>query len=70
MSSAERAANVILEIAPEEFRVLQAIELGMASYSYVPLEEILKYAGMLQSEAEFRPGALDMDSTRNRFTSS
>jgi RIO kinase 2 len=59
MSSAERAANIILEIAPEEFRILQAIELGMSSYSYVPLEEILKYAGMPQSEAEFRLGELD-----------
>jgi len=59
MSSAERAAAIILEIEPEEFRVLQAIELGMAGYSYVPLEEILKYAGMPQSEAEFRLSELD-----------
>jgi RIO kinase 2 len=59
MSSAERAANLILEIEPEEFRVLQAIELGMASYNYVPMEEILKYAGMPQSEVEFRLGELD-----------
>ena len=59
MSSAERAAGLLLKIMPEEFRVLQAIELGMASYSYVPMEEILKYAGMPQSEAEFRLGELD-----------
>ena len=38
MSSAERATDLILEIEPVEFRVLQTIELGMASYSYVPLE--------------------------------
>ena len=59
MSSAERAAGLLLEIAPEEFRVLQAIERGMSSYSYVPMEEILKYAGMPRSEAEFRLGELD-----------
>ena len=59
MSSAERAASILLEIEPEEFRVLQAIELGMARYSYVPLEEILKYAGMPESEAEFRLSELD-----------
>ncbi len=59
MSSAERAAGILLEIEPEEFRVLQAIELGMARYSYVPLEEIFKYAGMPESEAEFRLSELD-----------
>jgi len=59
MSSAERAAGILLEIEPEEFRVLQAIELGMARYSFVPLDEILKYAGMPESEAEFRLSELD-----------
>ncbi|UCH57634.1 MAG: serine/threonine protein kinase [Candidatus Bathyarchaeota archaeon] len=59
MSSAERAASLLLELEPEEFRVLQAIELGMADYSYVPMEEILRYAGFPQAEVEFRLGELD-----------
>jgi len=59
MSSAERAAGLLLEIEPEEFRVLQAIERGMASYSYVPMEKIQKYAGMPRREAEFRLSELD-----------
>jgi len=59
MSSAERAAGLILELQPEELRVLQAIELGMASYSFVPMEEILKFAGMPQREIEYRLGELD-----------
>lgn len=58
MSSAERAAGLILELQPEELRVLQAIELGMASYSFVPMEEILKFAGMPQREVEYRLGEL------------
>jgi RIO kinase 2 len=59
MSSAERAAGLLLEIEPEEFRVLQAIELGMAGFSFVPLEEVIKYSGLSPSEVEFRLRELD-----------
>jgi RIO kinase 2 len=59
MSSAERAANLLLELESEEFRVLQALELGMAKYSYVPLEEVLKFTGFPQAEVEFRLSGLD-----------
>ena len=59
MSSAERAAKLLLEIEPEEFRVLQAIELGMASFSFVPLEEVVKYSGLGPREAEYRLRELD-----------
>ena len=59
MSSAEKAAGLLLELEPEEFRVLQAIELGMASFSFVPMDELLKYAKMPQREIEFRLGALN-----------
>jgi RIO kinase 2 len=59
MSSAEKAAGLLLELEPEEYRVLQAIELGMASFSFVPIDELLKYAKMPQREVEFRLGALN-----------
>lgn len=59
MSSAERAAKLLLEIEPEEFRVLQAIELGMASFSFVPLEEVVKYSGLGPGEAKYRLRELD-----------
>ena len=59
MSSAERAAGLLLELKPQEFRVLQAIELGMAGYSFVPLKEVIKYSGLVQSEVEFRLRELD-----------
>jgi RIO kinase 2 len=59
MSSAERAASLLLEIEPEEFRVLQAIELGMTSFSFVPFEEVVKYSGLDTSEAEYRLRELD-----------
>ncbi|MFB0558620.1 MAG: RIO1 family regulatory kinase/ATPase, partial [Candidatus Bathyarchaeia archaeon] len=55
----ERAAGLLLDIEPAEFRVLQAIELGIADYSFVPLEEVIKYSGLDPSEAEFRLGELD-----------
>ncbi len=59
MSSAEKAAGLLLEIEPKEFRVLQAIELGMANYSFVPIEEVIKYSGLDPSEVEFRLKELD-----------
>ena len=59
MSSAERAANLLLELEPEDFRVLLAIELGMANFTYVPLDEVVKYSSLDPSEVEFRLGGLD-----------
>jgi RIO kinase 2 len=59
MSSAEKAAGLLLELEPEEYRVLQAIELGMSNFSFVPMTELLKYAKMPQSEVEFRLGTLN-----------
>jgi len=59
MSSAERAAKLLLELEPEEFRILQAIELGMAKFSYVPLEEVMKYSGLDENEAVYRLRELD-----------
>jgi RIO kinase 2 len=59
MSSAEKAAGLLLKLEPEEYRVLQAIELGMANFSFVPMDELLKFAKMPQSEVEFRLGTLN-----------
>ena len=59
MSSAEKAASLLLKLEPEEYRVLQAIELGLSSYSYVPVEELLKFLKMPLSELEFRLKELD-----------
>ena len=54
MSSAEKAARILPELEPEDFRVLQAIELGMTGYEYVPLEKIVKYANLNPREVKFR----------------
>ena len=54
MSSAEKAAELLMKLEPEEFRVLQAIELGMSKYSFVPMAELLKFAKMPETEADFR----------------
>ena len=59
MSSAVRAARLLMEIEPEEFRILQAIELGMSGYSFVPLEDVVKYSGLREGEVEFRLRELD-----------
>jgi len=59
MSSAERAASILPELEPEDFRVLQAIELGLASFEYVPLEHIVKYANLNPREVDFRISKLN-----------
>ena len=59
MSSAEKAASLLLKLEPEEFRVLQAIELSMTNYNQAPIEEVIKYTGMPQSEVEYRLSELD-----------
>jgi RIO kinase 2 len=59
MSSAERAASILPELEAEDFRVLQALELGMASSQYVPLEGIIKYANLNPQEVEFRISGLN-----------
>ena len=43
-----------MKLEPEEFRVLQAIELGMSRYNFVPMTELLKFAKMPEREANFR----------------
>jgi len=59
MSSAERAASILPELEPEDFRVLQALELGMARFEYVPVEEIVKYANLNTREVDFRISGLN-----------
>lgn len=59
MSSAERAASILPKLEPEDFRVLQAIELGMAGFEYVPVEEIVKYANLNTREVDFRISGLN-----------
>lgn len=41
-------------LEPEDFRVLSAIELNMAKYANVPMEEISRFSGMDESEVQFR----------------
>lgn len=59
MSSAERAAGLLLQLKPEDFRVLQAIELGMTRFSFVPFDEVRKYTNLDHSEVKFRLRELD-----------
>ena len=54
MSSAERAASLLTQLEPEDFRVLTAIELGMSSHRYVPIEEIERISGLNPRELEYR----------------
>ncbi|MDP6458709.1 MAG: RIO1 family regulatory kinase/ATPase [Candidatus Bathyarchaeota archaeon] len=59
MSSAEKAARLLLKLEPEEWRVLQAVERGMANYSIVPMTQLLKYTKMPDRDVEFSLRALN-----------
>src|SRR6056297_1180696 len=54
MSQVFRATNLVRELEPEDFRVLQAIELGMRRYKYVPLEQVSFYARYNRDETQYR----------------
>jgi len=59
MSSAERAANILSKLEPEDLRVLLAVELSMAGFEFVPLDRIVKYANLNRQEVEFRISGLN-----------
>jgi RIO kinase 2 len=59
MSSAERAASLITNLEPEEFRILITLELGMQKFSFVPLSDIVKYSGLNQGKIEHLIKGLD-----------
>lgn len=59
MSSAERAAGLLMSLTPEELRIIQALELGMQKYSFVPVEDVGKYSGFGRSEVDHWIKSLD-----------
>ena len=59
MSSAEKAATILPSIDPREFRILQAIELGMTQHEFVPNVVITKYSGLVEAEVEYWLTELD-----------
>jgi RIO kinase 2 len=59
MSSAERAASLIMKIDQRELRILQGIELGMAQYEFVPINIVGKFSGMSGDELKYWLKELD-----------
>ncbi|MCW4021225.1 MAG: serine/threonine-protein kinase RIO2 [Candidatus Bathyarchaeota archaeon] len=59
MSSADVAVKLFLELEPEDFRVLTAIELGMSRHRYVPAEEIPKITSLAAKQVEYWLDRLD-----------
>jgi len=58
MSSAEKAASIMRNLEGPDFRVLQAVELGMGQRRFVPFVDIGKYTGFSVSEIQFRVNKL------------
>ncbi len=54
MSAADTAVKVFLNLEPEDFRVLLAVELGMSRHRYVPEDTIPKLANLTQREVTYR----------------
>jgi len=67
MSSADIAVTFFRKLESEDFRVLQALELGMSQHSFIPLEEIVKYSGLHPSEVEFRISSLHKEKLLRRW---
>ncbi len=59
MSSAQIAVQVFRLLEPEDFRVLQLIETGMANREFVPREQIAKYSKLPMDRIEFELSRLD-----------
>jgi RIO kinase 2 len=59
MSSAEAAVKVFRELEPEDFRILNIIEAGMATHEYVPIEQIQKFAKLPMERITFTLGKLN-----------
>lgn len=58
MSTADTAVKVFLKLEPEDFRILQAIELQMRHYKYVPEEAISKIVHLTPQEIAYRLSSL------------
>lgn len=54
MSTAEVAVKMFRQLQPQDIRVLQAIELAMSQYRYVPQEKLLKLANLNEQETLYR----------------
>ncbi|HDI07678.1 MAG TPA: tyrosine protein kinase, partial [Candidatus Bathyarchaeota archaeon] len=59
MSDADVAVRVFRKLESRDIRVLQAIELAMSHYEFVPEDVIPRYAGLNLEETRFRLGRLD-----------
>ncbi|MEM2240402.1 MAG: RIO1 family regulatory kinase/ATPase [Candidatus Bathyarchaeia archaeon] len=54
MSMDEFLTGVFRRLEPEDFRVLTAVELGMVSHAYTPIEDIIKYSSLPREEVLYR----------------
>jgi len=50
----EFLTSVFRRLEPEDFRVLTAVELGMVSHAYTPIEDIIKYSSLPREEVLYR----------------
>jgi len=54
MSMDEFLTGVFRKLEPEDFRVLTAVELGMVSHAYTPIEDIVRYSSLPREEVLYR----------------
>jgi RIO kinase 2 len=50
----EFLTGVFRKLEPEDFRVLTAVELGMVSHAYTPIEDIVRYSSLPREEVLYR----------------
>ena len=54
MSMDEFLTGVFRKLEPEDFRVLTAVELGMVSHAYTPIEDVVRYSSLPREEVLYR----------------
>jgi RIO kinase 2 len=59
MSSAEVAVRIFRSLEPEDLRMLQIMETGMAHHEYVPKEQLQRYIKVPMDRVEFELSRLD-----------
>lgn len=55
----EMLTSVFRRMEPEDFRVLTAVELGMVSHEYTPIEDVIRYSSLPEEEVAYRLGRLN-----------
>ena len=65
--SVERLIPLVRSLEKEDISVLMAVEEGMASFEYVPFEQVVRLSRLDPQEVEYRLGKLEENRLLRRW---